>query len=143
MRWRCWCWRGSVWFLAARWQALPSRVPMHYNAFGEIDRWGSKDQSGSAAGCGLGPLWAAVGDRPFPRPWNTGGLQITEANQARVYAALLHLLSSTKLLMALVFGFLALCSILARPLPAWFMPVTLALLLGNLGGWMLRAYRSQ
>ena len=79
----------------------------------------------------------------FPALWNTGGLQITEANQARVYAALLHLLSSTKLLMALVFGFLALCSILARPLPAWFMPVTLALLLGNLGGWMLRAYRSQ
>ena len=29
---------GISLFLAARWQALPSRVPMHYNAFGEIDR---------------------------------------------------------------------------------------------------------
>lgn len=130
-------------FLAARWQALPSRVPMHYNAFGEIDRWGSKASLAAL----LGVAWVLYGLLSligrFPALWNTGGLQITEANQARVYAALLHLLSSTKLLMALVFGFLALCSILARPLPAWFMPVTLALLLGNLGGWMLRAYRSQ
>lgn len=33
---------GSIIFLIFIWGALPKEVPAHYNALGEIDRWGSK-----------------------------------------------------------------------------------------------------
>src|SRR5699024_4530676 len=32
----------SVSYLLSVWKALPSEVPAHYNALGEVDRWGSK-----------------------------------------------------------------------------------------------------
>ncbi|CAG9610509.1 hypothetical protein NEOCIP111885_04284 [Pseudoneobacillus rhizosphaerae] len=33
---------GSVIFLITIWNRLPKDVPAHYNALGEVDRWGSK-----------------------------------------------------------------------------------------------------
>ncbi len=33
---------GSIIFLIIVWGKLPEEVPGHYNAFGEVDRWGSK-----------------------------------------------------------------------------------------------------
>ena len=33
---------GSFLFLIYNWNELPDKVPAHYNALGEIDRWGSK-----------------------------------------------------------------------------------------------------
>lgn len=33
---------GTAVFLAAYWRRIPEEVPMHFNAAGEINRWGSK-----------------------------------------------------------------------------------------------------
>jgi uncharacterized membrane protein len=33
---------GSMIFLVCNWSKLPEKVPAHYNALGEVDRWGSK-----------------------------------------------------------------------------------------------------
>ncbi|MTH52819.1 DUF1648 domain-containing protein [Bacillus mangrovi] len=33
---------GSIIWMAFHWNALPEQVPGHYNAIGEVDRWGSK-----------------------------------------------------------------------------------------------------
>lgn len=33
---------GSLIFLIYNWNGLPDEVPAHYNALGEVDRWGSK-----------------------------------------------------------------------------------------------------
>ncbi len=33
---------GSIIFLIAVWNRLPEKVPGHFNASGEVDRWGSK-----------------------------------------------------------------------------------------------------
>lgn len=33
---------GSIVFLISVWSKLPGEVPAHYNAVGEVDRWGSK-----------------------------------------------------------------------------------------------------
>ncbi|SDP47018.1 Protein of unknown function [Litchfieldia salsa] len=33
---------GSLIFLLYNWNELPDKVPAHYNALGEVDRWGSK-----------------------------------------------------------------------------------------------------
>ncbi|MCM3570693.1 DUF1648 domain-containing protein [Neobacillus mesonae] len=36
------CYIGSIILLLAVWRMLPDEVPGHYNAAGEVDRWGSK-----------------------------------------------------------------------------------------------------
>jgi uncharacterized membrane protein len=36
------CYLASILFLVLNWNTLPDRVPAHYNALGEVDRWGSK-----------------------------------------------------------------------------------------------------
>ncbi|WP_186579475.1 DUF1648 domain-containing protein [Aquibacillus kalidii] len=36
------CFLGSIVFLVTIWSRLPEKVPTHYNAFGEVDRWGGK-----------------------------------------------------------------------------------------------------
>ncbi|MGM8211875.1 DUF1648 domain-containing protein [Virgibacillus sp. W0430] len=33
---------GSILFLAIIWTRLPETVPVHFNALGEVDRWGSR-----------------------------------------------------------------------------------------------------
>lgn len=33
---------GSIIFLLFIWNSLPAEVPAHYNALGEVDRWGAK-----------------------------------------------------------------------------------------------------
>ena len=33
---------GSIIFLIYNWNSLPNQVPAHFNAAGEVDRWGSK-----------------------------------------------------------------------------------------------------
>ncbi|UFU00084.1 DUF1648 domain-containing protein [Radiobacillus kanasensis] len=38
------CYLGSVIFLIIIWNMLPEEVPAHYNASGEVDRWGSKTE---------------------------------------------------------------------------------------------------
>ncbi len=35
---------GSVLFLVVVWELLPASVPAHFNAAGEVDRWGSKGE---------------------------------------------------------------------------------------------------
>lgn len=36
------CYIGSIILLIIIWSKLPQEVPVHYNALGEVDRWGSK-----------------------------------------------------------------------------------------------------
>lgn len=35
---------GTTLYLAAGWDSFPDRIPAHYNAAGEIDRWGTKGE---------------------------------------------------------------------------------------------------
>ena len=35
---------GSIAFLILIWNSLPAEVPAHFNAAGEVDRWGSKTE---------------------------------------------------------------------------------------------------
>lgn len=44
---------GSLVFLGFVWGELPDEVPAHYNASGEVDRWGSKYELFILPGIGL------------------------------------------------------------------------------------------
>ena len=133
---------GDAAFLAACWHRIPAEVPMHFNAAGQIDRWGDK------AELLILPViaWLMYGlltvVEQFPGAWNTG-VKVTEENRERVYALLAHMLSTLKLLIMVLFTWITVWCALARPLPAWFLPVVLTALFGNLVYWVVRLFRAR
>lgn len=133
---------GSVVFLAGYWKQIPAEVPMHYNAAGEIDRWGTK------AELLILPViaWLLYGlltvVEQVPSAWNTG-VKVTAENREQVYALLGHMLSTLKLLVMVMFAWITLWCALARPLPVWFLPVVLAAVFGNMAYWLVRIFRAR
>lgn len=78
---------GLVFHLATAaraWATLPERVPVHFGASGEPDRWGSKGEFLWLPLISLllyaGLTWAGRKSRHFNYPW-----EITEANAERQY----------------------------------------------------------
>lgn len=133
---------GATAWLCLTWRDIPSRVPLHYNAAGQIDRWGGK---GSLVALGViawglyGMLTAA---EQFPGAWNTG-VKITEENRERVYALLGHLLSTLKLVICAVFVWILAAAAGCRPLPVWFLPLVLGAVFGDMLYWFARVFRAR
>ncbi len=133
---------GTVVFLAGYWKQIPAEVPMHYNAAGEIDRWGSR------AELRILPViaWLLYGlltvVEQIPSAWNTG-VKVTAENREQVYALLGHMLSTLKLLVMVMFAWITLWCALARPLPVWFLPVVLAAVFGDMAYWLIRLFRAR
>lgn len=133
---------GTGGFLGLSWSRIPAEVPMHFNAAGEIDRWGGK------AELLILPVisWLMYGlltvVEQFPGAWNTG-VKVTEENRERVYALIAHMLSTLKLLIMAMFTWITVQCALARPLPVWFLPVTLGAVFGDMIYWLVRVFRAR
>ena len=133
---------GTTAFLVLYWHRIPARVPMHFNAAGQIDRWGDK------AELLILPVisWLMYGlltvVEQFPGAWNTG-VKVTGENRERVYTLLGHMLSTLKFLTMALFTWITLWCALARPLPAWFLPVVLIALFGDMAYWLVRLFRAR
>lgn len=132
---------GTVIFLTAFWQCIPDKVPMHFNAAGEIDRWSSRTE------LLILPVisWLVYGlltvvEQIF-RTWNAGGSGIKK--QEQVHILLRHLLSTLKLLVVVIFTWITVWCALALPLPVWFLPVTLVAVFGDMVYWIVRLIRAQ
>ncbi len=134
------CWLlviGIPVYLLIMWQQIPDSIPMHYDAMGNVDRWGSKGELlvlpiMTFIMC----LFISIIER-FPQIWNTG-VKITEENKERVYRVLKNMLKITKLIVIADFSFMTVNSLMAKDLPVWFGPVFLVLVFGNLTFWLIK-----
>ena len=94
---------GAIVFVLCRFPALPEKVPMHFNAAGEIDGYGGR------ASLLLMPLIGLVMDAGlaitarFPKSWNTG-VRVTRLNRVRVYRLVRDMMAELRLAMAILFG---------------------------------------
>ena len=94
---------GAIVFVLIRFSFLPARIPIHFNAKGEIDGWGGRFTLLVMPIIGLvmdGTL--ALAGR-FPKSWNTG-VRITLFNRVRVYRLVRDLLAELRFTAALFFG---------------------------------------
>lgn len=133
---------GTTVCLAVCWHRIPTLVPMHFNAAGEIDRWGSRAELLVLPVISWLMYGLLTAVERFPGIWNTG-VKITEENRERVYGLLGHLLSTLKLLIIVLFAWITLWCTLARPLPGWFLPVVLVVLFGDMIYWLARVIRAR
>ena len=133
---------GLTAFLALYWGRIPEEVPMHYNAAGEIDRWGGRGTLLVLPILAWGLYLLVTVVEQFPAAWNTG-VKVTEENRARVYAVLAHLVSTVKFLMVVIFAWITVQSAQAQALPGWFLPAFLVLLFGDMAYWIYRLIKAR
>lgn len=125
--------------------SLPDEVPMHYNAKGEIDRYGSKWETIILpvmtvflwGMCTLGEKHPSVMNIPK---------KLTEDNKQEIYTISTHLLSVVKNVSLLIFSFVIfeICWTAkgnTQLLTSWFLPVLLLVILGPIIYYSIRLYK--
>ncbi len=122
---------GLVVYLLINWSDIPDKIPGHYNAMGEVDRWGNKGELLFLPIIGWIMYIGITVLEHFPQVWNTG-VTVTEENKARIYPILKNIIGTTKLLVVGVFVILDINSALAKSLPIWFLPIFLVLMFGSI-----------
>ena len=134
------CLVGVTAYLILAWNTIPAKIPAHYNAAGEVNRWGSKSE------LILLPIvsWMLFGMitliERFPQVWNTG-VRITDENRTVVYRLLKNLIAWVKMITLSIFGSLTVLSSLSLNLPIWFLLVFLVLLFGIIAYYIVRITR--
>ena len=138
-------------FILSRWKDLPEQLPTNFNARGVPDAYGSKSGLVTLLAIGwLGFLLTTVLSF-FPQLWKThgerfrlislGGFRVNAQGAGfsgartanpRDLAAMTDMLAVTRLILAVVFGWLSLCVALDRSLGLLFFPVMLGALVLNL-----------
>ncbi len=127
-------------YLFINWSNIPDRIPGHYNAMGEVDRMGSKNELLLLPIVNILMYAGLSVVECFPQIWNTG-VRVTEENKVRVYRTIKSLISTLKLIIVAVFSFLSINSSLSLPLSAWYLPMLIILIFGSILFFILRLLR--
>lgn len=133
---------GVVAYLSVNWSNIPDKIPGHYNAMGEVDRWGNKGELLVLPIIGWIMFIGITILEHFPQIWNTG-VTVTEENKVRIYRILKNMIGTTKLLVVGVFVFLAINSAFAKALSIWFLPVFLVLMFGCIIFFIIKLVRAK
>ena len=128
----------TVW-VTCRYTALPDKIPTHFGADGVIDGYGGK----SMIWVLLVGMWGLVivmsVTELFPRHWNVP-FRVTRENHSRMMTLTWHLISTTKLLIAILFAYLIVMCMREENLLAYFTPMVLAAFGANSLYWVVRLF---
>lgn len=132
--------------LGSRWADLPDRLPSHYNASGEPDKWRSKDSAWilPVVGANLYILLTALS-----RVAAAGQVRLNvppgvDATSPEVQAEARQLLTAVKMCVMATFAFITWSRVSApeQGLGRAFLPVMLVVPLGVIGVYLLRMRRA-
>ena len=130
---------GTTAYATCRYAALPDRIPVHYNAKGVIDGYGSKGMIWLFVAI----MWFAVGvisvTELFPKHWNTV-VAVTKENRVRIMTLTWKLASTTKLVVAIIFSYLAMAIIRGGNVSQLFLRVILLTMGFNIAYWITRIF---
>ena len=130
---------GTLMYLIIGWSSFPDQIPAHYNAAGEIDRYGSKWEIVFIEAV-MWLLYLGIGLlEKYPEIWNTG-VKVTPANREKVYCTLRYFIKTLKLSTTLIFAFLVITSLQGSHLPGWFTPASLFLVFGGMAFWLISLF---
>lgn len=101
---------SSIIFLIYIWDSLPDKVPAHYNALGEVNRWGSKWELLILPGVGLFIILLMQTLEKFPETHNYPS-RLNESNAEQFYLNSRKLLNQLKNICLIIFSFILLESV--------------------------------
>ncbi|MBP1991454.1 DUF1648 domain-containing protein [Paenibacillus eucommiae] len=136
---------GIIGYLFSVWSQLPEQVPQHYNAAGEVDKWGGRGVLFPL------PILSALlyaGQSvlsKFPQSFNYLS-PVTEENAPRQYITARMMISWLKLQLVVLFSYIEwdmIQSALGKSggLGLWFLPVTLVVVFGTIIFYAVRSVR--
>ena len=134
------CLVGVTAYLLLAWNTIPDQIPAHYNAAGEVNRWGSKSELIVLPIISVLLYGLITLIEHYPQVWNTG-VRITDENRTVVYRLLKNLIAWVKMITLSIFGSLTVISSLSLNLPIWFLLVFLVLLFGIIAYYIVRITR--
>lgn len=119
------------------WGRLPQQVPLHYNFYGEIDRWCSKYEMlvCPLGGVGLFALLTLISRTP--KLWNMA-VEPARENKEQLYALTKEMLQVLKLEVMLLFCYLFYCMATMRALSSLFLPLELTVIFGTLAYYIYK-----
>ncbi|MDR3668184.1 MAG: DUF1648 domain-containing protein [Ignavibacteriaceae bacterium] len=132
---------GMIIFICVRWNQIPQKIPGHYNAMGEIDRWGSKSEILIMPIVGILLYIFITIMSFFPLIWNVP-IQVTDENKEAVYLVVKSLIIFTKIEMLGMFFYINYYTATSQSLPIVFLPVSMMILFGTIIFFILRTYRT-
>lgn len=123
------CFIGSILFLIFIWNKLPQEVPAHYNALGEVDRWGSKRELFILPGIGTFLAITMQILEKFPEAHNYPA-RLNESNAEKFYLLSRKLLNQIKNMCLFIFSVILVESISVAMgwsfgLSKYFLPILL------------------
>ncbi|MHB8131723.1 MAG: DUF1648 domain-containing protein [Mobilitalea sp.] len=122
---------GEIIFVCVQWRLLPEKIPGHFNALGEIDRWGSKKEIIILPIIG-GFLYIMLTVFAFlPKTWSLP-VKITKENKEVLYRYARGLLISVKAESIGMFFYMTYNITKSQPLSGWFLPVFLFVIFGTI-----------
>ena len=131
---------GMIVFVYTQWNQVPQQVPMHYNAMGEIDSWGSKYGILFLPAISI-LLYAFITVVSFfPQIWNVP-VQVTDENKETVYLSTKDLLIFIKVEILASFFYVNYHTITAQPLPIAYLPVFMIVIFGTIIFFVRRIIR--
>jgi uncharacterized membrane protein len=131
---------GMMVFICLRYNQLPDKIPGHYNAAGEVNRWGNKSEIFITPIITVLLYLFITVLTFFPKIWNVPG-QLTEDNRVAVYQCIKSMVICTKVEMVGVFFYITYFMAYSKALPAAFLPVMLVILFGTILLFVLRMVR--
>lgn len=131
---------GTTVCLLTVWDEISDCIPVHYDLRGHVDRMAGKGSLWVVLMVGWVMFLALSAAEHFPQIWNTG-IQVTAKNQEKVYRTLKNMLGTLKLIIAVLFSYLAFQSAFSGNLPPQFLPLFLLLTFGSLAFFLVRIIR--
>ncbi len=128
----------AVLFLS--WSNIPEKIPAHYNALGEIDRWGNKSELILLPVISVMLYLLLTVVCFFPSIWNVP-TAITDKNRDFVYSNLLTMILLLKAFILVIFSYLNFNSMQTKALPIFFLPLLLFIIFGIIIFFVIRAVR--
>ena len=118
---------GTIIFLIIVWSKLPEEVPAHYNAIGEIDRWGSKWELLILPGLGAFIILLMQTFEKFPETHNYPQ-RFNESNAEQFYLHSRKMINQLKNICLIIFALILFESVSiaigwGNGFGKWFLPI--------------------
>lgn len=131
---------GTFAYLIYLWPGLPDQIPGHYNAAGEVDRWGSKIEVLVVPIIMLVMYGLLTLISNYPDLWNMP-TSMTPQNKDKMYKIAKDMLIVLRTLLVLDFAYISVRMINSLPLGVLFLPVMLAVTFLAIGYFIVKMVR--